>query len=634
MKKYFFLFLFSNLFLFTFTIAQVPGACGSSKKNLSPLNGNLSLGQTYNNSACGLNYVYDTAHIETRYFGATASLPGCGGSCSWTISGLPAYYVVDRAYVWALTSYVDPTPPSGSVTITNPASSISTYAPATGTAIGTDASKCWGETGSATYRYDVTPSISGNGTYDFSFSGFTGTPVGYFTSPFDQIDGATLFIIYHDLNATYQGTLDIWDGAIVGIGTTSSMTMTGLNVCATPTSARAFTISSDHQPNVGATHQTSLNGVPMNFSNIMYDEDQAPVTLTSGQTTCAFDMDGSGGSDCYLWGVMGLYYQTTICTVCTPCLTTTVTIDSVINASSCSANSGAVYISVSSSAQPLTYTWSNGATTQDITGLAPGNYSVTVNDTSGCSINLYAAVNSPSSILVSLNTLTNVSCFGGNNGAVFINVSGGTAPFTYSWSNGATTKNAIGLHVGSYSVVVTDAGGCVKTFSATVSGAPMLVMNLNATPSSCYNCPDGSVFSNVFGGTPPYSYSWSNGQNAPNCTGLLPGNYVLCVTDGNNCVVCDSVSVNGLGVNELFDNSSVNVSPNPFSETTTISFINNKSSIITLKIYDVYGREVNPTVIHNLNSFVIHRDNLSLGMYFYKLIKEDGRYATGKFVIE
>jgi len=440
--------------------AQVPGACGKNKYPV-PYNGNDSLGQSFNQTACGLNYVQASKLIETRFDQyTTAGNLGSGLPVTLPVSGLPASGTVLKAFVWYFVSYTEATAPSTTITLTNPASNTASMS---SIIAGTSQPKCWGETGTAVYRADVTSAIAGNGNYILNIAGFS--------NPAWEVDGATLFIIYKDLNANYQGSLAIWDGAMVASGTNLSQTGSGFNVCSSPTSARAFAISSDHQDNIAPTHPTTLNGVVTNFPNNMYNFDEAQITLTSGQTASTFGESDGGNGDCYLWGAMGLYYQTTNCTVCSPCLTTTITIDSVKNTSACALNNGAVYLSAYTTAPPLQYTWSNGATTQDITGLFPGTYFVSIKDSANCTSAFTFTVSSPANIIIFFDSITTVSC-NGNNGAIHSAVSGGTPPYTYNWSNGATTQNVSGLPYGSFTLKVTDSNGCIAVSSAAFDGAP------------------------------------------------------------------------------------------------------------------------------------------------------------------
>ena len=178
--------------------AQTPGACG--KNNLPQINnGNASLGMTYSNMDCGLNYVQSSKLIETRFDQyTTAGNYGSGLPTALSVTGIPATATIVKAYAWYIVSYLGTNAQPSSVVLTNPASSTSTVG---STIIGTDVSKCWGETGTAVYRADVTSAITGNGNYGINISGITGTG-GNFVNWYDQIDGVTLFIIYKDLSAT------------------------------------------------------------------------------------------------------------------------------------------------------------------------------------------------------------------------------------------------------------------------------------------------------------------------------------------------------------------------------------------------------------------------------------------------
>ncbi|MBL0051221.1 MAG: SprB repeat-containing protein [Bacteroidetes bacterium] len=110
----------------------------------------------------------------------------------------------------------------------------------------------------------------------------------------------------------------------------------------------------------------------------------------------------------------------------------------------CNGNSnGAININVAGGTTPYTYSWSNGATTQNVTNLSPNTYTVTVTDANGCTATLSQAITQPNALALTIGTVTNVNCNGNNNGAININIAGGTTPYAYSWSNGATTQNVI-----------------------------------------------------------------------------------------------------------------------------------------------------------------------------------------------
>ncbi|MDB5257893.1 MAG: large protein, partial [Chitinophagaceae bacterium] len=139
-----------------------------------------------------------------------------------------------------------------------------------------------------------------------------------------------------------------------------------------------------------------------------------------------------------------------------------ITVASSITDVSCNTGSnGAITLTtVSGGTGPYTFLWSNGAATQNISGLTAGSYSVNITDANGCPQSFNFTVNEPPPITIT-SSVTNVTCNGGSNGAITLNtISGGTAPYTFLWSNGATTQNVSGLVVGAYSVTITDANGC------------------------------------------------------------------------------------------------------------------------------------------------------------------------------
>jgi|GEM_PF-3402010 len=204
------------------------------------------------------------------------------------------------------------------------------------------------------------------------------------------------------------------------------------------------------------------------------------------------------------------------------------------NLSCYAANNGTIDLTVSGGTAPFTYSWSNGANTQDISGLASGTYSVTVSDAKGCSATLSRTITQPSVVAASAMSF-NVSCNGGSNGIIDLTVSGGTSPYTYSWSNGATTQDLSGLTSGTYNVTVSDANGCNAYASKTITQPAALATSATGTNINCNGGSNGSIDLSVTGGTTPYSYSWNNGATTQDLTGLTAGTYSVTVTDAKGC---------------------------------------------------------------------------------------------------
>ena len=189
--------------------------------------------------------------------------------------------------------------------------------------------------------------------------------------------------------------------------------------------------------------------------------------------------------------------------------------------------------------------WSNLSTTQNISGLAGGTYTVTVTDAYGCVKTASALVNESPVLLALTAVPTAVTCTGSGDGKVDLTIDGGTGPMNIIWSNLSTTQNISGLSGGTYTVTVTDAYGCVKTASALVNESPVLLA-LTAVPTAvtCTGSGDGKVDLTIDGGTGPMNIIWSNLSTTQNISGLAGGTYTVTVTDAYGCVKTASALVN------------------------------------------------------------------------------------------
>lgn len=143
-------------------------------------------------------------------------------------------------------------------------------------------------------------------------------------------------------------------------------------------------------------------------------------------------------------------------------------------------------------------------------------------------------------------TSVNVTCNGDKTGTATATVTGGTKPYSYSWNSNPvqTTATATGLAAGNYTVTVVDLNGGKTTGTVTISEPTLLTVNTTAVNASSCTATDGSVTTNVSGGTTPYTYSWSNGKTTSAITGVPAGTYSLTVTDANNCKQSTTSTVN------------------------------------------------------------------------------------------
>ena len=194
---------------------------------------------------------------------------------------------------------------------------------------------------------------------------------------------------------------------------------------------------------------------------------------------------------------------------------------------------------------PYNILWETGVTTNTITGLNPGYYTVTVSDATGCAI--IDSVEVPASAIVSMtldvpNSTLSVLCNGFQSDTITVIANGGTGPGTYQYYIPGVFPipqyNNIfsGLYAGTYDVFVEDANGCTDVVSVTITEPDVIYYSATSSDVSCNSGSDGSVWvDSVSGGTAPYFYSWNTAQNTSIINNLPAGTYTVSVTDVNNC---------------------------------------------------------------------------------------------------
>jgi uncharacterized repeat protein (TIGR01451 family) len=310
---------------------------------------------------------------------------------------------------------------------------------------------------------------------------------------------------------------------------------------------------------------TDANGCTVTSSVNISQPAPATVSVNTTNATCN-QCDGSawatasGGCSqfSYLWsngaiGAGGTFcpgnYSVTVydCNLCTASTSFTILSSFIVHTSStpsaCLLCDGSVNVdSITGGVPPYTYAWANGATTLSQTNLCQGNYGLTVTDDLGCTSSTYVTVPTSYS-LTSTITSTPTVC-GACTGTASVTYGGGNAPYSILWSNTATTPDLTNLCVGSYSCTVTDANGCTQVLSAIVSSNYSFTNTISFTQASCSNTYDGTATVNVSGGTPPFTYMWSNGATTPTITGLIPALYRVTVTEtASGCTQVSSITV-------------------------------------------------------------------------------------------
>jgi hypothetical protein len=312
-----------------------------------------------------------------------------------------------------------------------------------------------------------------------------------------------------------------------------TVTVTDANSCAT---TQTFNITAPSALVASATAQTnvSCNGGT---------NGSATVTASGGAGGYSYSWSPSGGSAATASGLSAGTYTVNVmdANFCSTTQTFTLTEPPVLSGT---ASSTAILCYGDSALITLTVTGG----TSPYTGTGPftvgaGMHTFIVTDANGCTTTINESISQPAAIATS-STQTNVSCFGGSNGMIDLTVTGGTGPFTFNWNNGLyTTEDLTGLSAGSYSGILTDANGCQDSGTIVILQPTLLTTTVTPTgPTTCGGT-NGTIDLAVTGGTPGYTYMWSNSATTQDINGIGAGNYSCTVTDANGCTTQFGTSV-------------------------------------------------------------------------------------------
>src|SRR5690554_786667 len=195
---------------------------------------------------------------------------------------------------------------------------------------------------------------------------------------------------------------------------------------------------------------------------------------------------------------------------------------------------------------PYTVLWSTNDTTDTINSLVAGHYSVTVTDSTGCTVTEDFDVIEPAVLSAAITSKTDVLINGGNNGSATVSVSGGTAPYSYLWTpSGQTTDTASNLTAGTYVVDITDAMGCTTQETVVITEPiPLTITLVSQKDILCNGDANGEITVDVSGDYPPYTYNWSpNVGNGATVSNLSAGIYTLTVTDAINDTTTETFTI-------------------------------------------------------------------------------------------
>lgn len=512
----------------------------------------------------------------------------CAGEDDGTITANPAGGVAPYTYAWSngrtTRTITDLAPGAYGVTLTDArgctasASTTISEPPVLTGSISGDNTVCPGAAdaflmivpsgGTPPYTYNWTP---GN----FPGQGVGPLPSGTYSVEVTDANGCSItrsFVILtsEDVEVEIEG-----DEILCGAGTTGTLTAGPVSG---PVSQYVYNWSN------GAAGPTITNVGPGSYTVTATDENgctgtaTATVTtvnldldLSSTPTSCADETDGTatvaatGGQQPYTYEWSNGGSTPTITSLSPGVYTVTVTeagtagckvsgsvqvsapnelmvVATPVNVDCAGADSGSIDVEVSGGTSPYSFAWSNGAVTEDLNGISGGSYTVTVTDANGCVESLTVNVGEPTQIAIS-EQITNIACAGDETGRIVLTVSGGTQPYTYTWSNGAATRILNNLDAGLYTVTVTDANGCDLVASYTITEPDPVLLSGVVTDVVCAGDSDGTIDLSASGGSGSLSFAWSNGAVTEDISGLAAGVYTVTVTDANECIVTESFTV-------------------------------------------------------------------------------------------
>jgi len=363
-----------------------------------------------------------------------------------------------------------------------------------------------------------------------------------------------------------------------------------------------------------------------------------PTSCVSNSGTATMNASGGTGTLSYLWsnsstanpvtglGVGNITVVVSDANSCTASFSGSISLPPAYSVSASATAVGCYGQSTGSVSTSVTgngtygYAWSNGSTLTNITNVAAATYTVTVSDIYGCTQTATATVTQPSAALTASATATAQTSCSSSNGSVTVVASNGTSPYTYDWTNGATTSNVTSLAANSYTVTVTDNNQCTATASATVSAPSGISVSTSTTDAT--NGANGTATATPTGGTSPYTYAWTNSGTAATDTGLAAGSYSVTVTDANGCSATASVTIVTTGINNVTPNiTNITLVPNPATDVVKVVVEMGTTQSVDFKMIDITGKIIYASHETTVQGTIVHEISLN-------------EYAAGIYIVE
>jgi len=234
------------------------------------------------------------------------------------------------------------------------------------------------------------------------------------------------------------------------------------------------------------------------------------------------------------------------------------------------------------------------------------------------------------------------SCPNDSNGVIQVNIADSSSQYQVDWSSGKSGRFRANLSAGDYTVTISDSSGCTETRFITLDQPDMLTSSFQKQDATDQQSADGQATATVSGGTSPYSYQWSDGQNGMTANNLTPGDYQVTVSDANGCSMTEAVTIKGTqtSVNKPAPKDNARLYPNPANEQLVVQLPSSRG-MSQLTIIDATGRTIRTQNIRNCDNGhssgvckkALDISQLPGGLYLLKAHNENGDIMNDKFLV-